>query len=43
MGALSGFGGVVSALAGITAMLLDTGGSLQLLLAEWGDSSFWDT
>ena len=42
-GALSGFGGVVSALVGITAMLLDTGGSLQFLLATWGDSSFWDT
>jgi len=43
VGGLSGFGGVVPALVGIAAMLLDTGGSFWFLLATWGDSSFWDT
>ncbi len=42
VGVLVGFGGVVPALLGITAMLLDTGGSFWFLLATWRDSSFWD-
>jgi hypothetical protein len=42
VGARSGFGGVVSAVVGVTAMLMDTGSSFWFLLATWGDSSFWD-
>jgi hypothetical protein len=43
MGTVSGFGGVVSAVVGISVMLLDTGGSCWFLLATWKDASFWDT
>ena len=42
VGGLLGFGSVVTASFGLSAMLLDTGGSFWFLLATWNDSSFWD-
>lgn len=43
IGALFGFGSIGSALIGIGAFALDTGGSLWFVIATWRDRSFWDT
>jgi hypothetical protein len=42
VGGLLGFGAVVTACAGLAAILLDTGGSFWFLLATWNDLSLWD-
>jgi hypothetical protein len=43
LGALFGFGAIGSALIGIGAFALDTGGSAWFLICTWRDRSFWDT
>ena len=43
IGAMLGFGAVGSALIGIGAFALDTGGSVWFVIATWHDHSFWDT
>ena len=43
IGALLGFGSIGSALIGIGAFVLDTGGSVWFVIATWRDRSFWDT
>jgi hypothetical protein len=43
IGALFGFGAIGSALIGIGAFALDTGGSVWFVIATWRDRSFWDT
>ena len=43
IGGIVGFGALSSALFGLAAMLVDTGGSLWFLIATWHDRSFWDT
>ncbi len=42
VGGLLGFGAVITASVGLTAMLLDTGGPPWFLLTTWKDTSFWD-
>jgi hypothetical protein len=43
IGALLGFGAIGSALFGVAAFALDTGGSAWFLISTWRDRSFWDT
>ena len=43
IGALSGFGAIGSALIGIGAFVLDTGGSAWFIVATWRDRSLWDS
>jgi hypothetical protein len=43
IGAMLGFGSIGSALIGIGAFALDTGGSVWFVIATWRDRSFWDT
>jgi hypothetical protein len=40
---ISGFGSIFIAIAGATILLLDTGGSLWLLVVTWQDDSLWST
>ena len=39
---ITGFGQTETALVGLAAMLLDTGGSLWFVVQTWRDTSFWD-
>jgi len=41
LGALFGFGAIGSALIGVGAFVLDTGGSVWFLVCTWRDRSFW--
>lgn len=42
LGGLVSFGEIVSALLGLIAMAIDTGGSVWFLIATWQDPSLWD-
>jgi hypothetical protein len=42
IGGTDGFGSLPTALLGLIAVILDTGGLLWFLFATWQDSSFWD-
>jgi hypothetical protein len=42
VGVVIGFGGCFTALSGMFAMVIDTGGSLWFVWATWRDSSLWD-
>lgn len=42
LGGIFGFGSLGTALLGIAALALDTGGSPWFLIATWRDSSLWD-
>ena len=42
LGAFFGFGAIGSAIIGIAAFALDTGGSGWFVVATWRDHSFWD-
>jgi hypothetical protein len=41
IGLFFGFGGIGSAVIGILAFALDTGGTGWFLVAVWGDKTFW--
>jgi hypothetical protein len=43
LGAVARFGAIGSALIGLVAFALDTGGSLWFVIALWRDRSFWNT
>jgi hypothetical protein len=43
IGLCVGFGAIGTAIIGIIAILLDTGGSLYFLIAIWHDTSFWNS
>lgn len=42
LGGLFGFGAWGTALFGLLALVLDTGGLPWFLISTWGDSSMWD-
>ncbi len=42
LGAFFGFGAIGSAIIGIVAFALDTGGAGWFVIATWRDHSFWD-
>jgi hypothetical protein len=42
LGAVFSFGAIGSALIGLVAFALDTGGSVWFVTATWRDRSFWD-
>lgn len=42
IGSLFGFGASGTALLGLIALVLDTGGLPWFLIGTWGDSSMWD-
>ena len=39
---VSGFGALPTAVVGLVALVLDTGGLLRFLIATWRDDSLWD-
>lgn len=43
LGGAFGFGAIGTALIGLVAVALDTGGAPWFLIATWRDSSFWDS
>jgi len=43
LGGVLGFGAMGTALLGLVAVTLDTGGAPWFLIATWRDSSFWDS